>query len=313
MYYFEPVKTQSPRSVVMVRPAAFGFNPQTASSNAFQVNGNTDTGLSALALKEFDAMVALMRSHDIEVIVVDDNPNPPKPDAVFPNNWISFHEDGAVLLYPMLAENRRLERENPVFESLKGSFNVRELIDFSPYEAEGKFMEGTGSMVIDYVNQIAYANRSPRTNDEVFKQVCKRIGCKPILFDAADEHGVPIYHTNVLMCIGTRFCVICLDAIRGEADQELLLNSFRETGHKVVAIGYAQMNAFAGNMLEVENRMGEKIVLLSKAAFDSLLPGQANAIAQHATLLPIPIPTIEKVGGGSVRCMVAGVFNPKLN
>jgi hypothetical protein len=303
------MRKQAPSTILMVRPSAFGYNAQTASSNSFQTQATLTTHHQAL--QEFDAMVAVLSRHDVDVLVVQDSPHPAKPDAIFPNNWISSHADGKVVLYPMLAENRQLERSNPVLETIQQHFRVSNVLDFTDHEKHNQFLEGTGSMVVDYVNQMAYANRSARTHEAVLHAVCQQLNWKPIVFDAFDAQGQAVYHTNVVMAIGSRFCVICLDAIP-ESDQDKLLASFEATHHKVIAISHAQMNAFAGNMMEVQTKNGEPLVLLSQRAFDSLLPGQANGIAQHATLLPVNIPTIETVGGGSVRCMVAGVFNPKL-
>ena len=304
--------TQAPTSILMVRPAAFGFNTQSAESNAFQVDEVDDpSSVQQKALQEFDRMVDLLRSHDIDVHVLDDTPVPVKPDAVFPNNWISFHEDGRVIVYPMLAENRRLERGATVVETLTESFKVLEVIDWSGEEQNNRYLEGTGSMVLDYVNKVVYANRSPRTNESLVIRFCDLLGYKPIMFDAVDAAGRPIYHANVLMCIGSKFAVICLDAIPNDEDQEKILTVLATTNHKVVAISFAQMNAFAGNMIEVASKNGESFVLLSEQAFHSLLPGQVDAISRFAEMIPISIPTIERFGGGSVRCMVAGIYNPK--
>lgn len=304
--------SQAPSSVLMVRPAAFGFNPQTAASNAFQSNQKDSSGeIAKKALKEFDQMVDTLRAHDIDVIVIEDTSTPQKPDAVFPNNWISFHGDGTVVLYPMMAENRRLERSNPVLESIQSTFGVQRVIDLTDREKRNQFLEGTGSVVFDYWNKIAYACRSDRTDESVFQDLCKDLGYKAIVFDAVDEMGRPIYHTNVLMCVGTRFAVVCLDAIKSEEDQEALLSSFSQTQHQVVAISYEQLRSFAGNMIEVLSKSGEQTVLLSEKAFHSLLPGQINAISKHADMIPLSIHTIEQYGGGSVRCMVAGIFNKK--
>ncbi len=300
---------QSPASLLMIRPAAFGFNPLTAASNAFQ--GHSDLSeVHQKALSEFDRMVDLLESHDINVHVIEDTPTPLKPDVLFPNNWISFHDDGNVILYPMLAENRRMERRMDLVDQLRRDYIIHDIVDLSASEQNNEFLEGTGSLVIDYVNSIAYACRSPRTNEALVRKLCELLQYTPVLFDAVDENGIPIYHTNVVMCIGTTFAVICLDAVRSEADQDLILDNFERTGHKVVAISYEQMKAFAGNMMEVRSRNGEPIVLLSERAFNSLLPGQVDAISRHAEMLPIPIETIENVGGGSVRCMVAGIYLP---
>lgn len=298
----------------MVRPSSFGFNPQTANTNAFQRKEElSDLNISSKALEEFDRMVDILKAHDVDIIVVDDSKDPVKPDAVFPNNWVSFHADGKVILYPMLAENRRLERTIPVIDHVKDKFQVNEVIDLSNYEKNSQFLEGTGSVVFDYHNRVAYASRSARTHEVVLLDLCKRLGFKPILFDAVDEMNQPIYHTNVLMCVATNFAVVCLDAIRSDEDQEILLHQLMETNHKVVSISYEQMRFFAGNMIEVLTKSGEPVVLISEKAFISLLPGQLDAISKYAEPIPLPISTIEQYGGGSVRCMVAGIFNKKLN
>jgi hypothetical protein len=304
--------SQAPSAILMVRPAAFGFNTQTASSNAFQdSNLDPQVDISRMALAEFDRMVDTLRAHDVEVIVISDTALPEKPDAVFPNNWISFHSNGQVCLYPMLAPNRRLERMLPVLDAVKEKFEINTIADFTVHEKEDRFLEGTGSVVFDYQHKIAYACRSSRTHEEVLGEVCQALGFRTIIFDAVDEAGQPIYHTNVLMCVGKHFAVLCLDAIKREEDQETLLSLMAETNHQVVAISYPQLRAFAGNMIEVVTQSGEPLVLLSESAFTSLLPGQIQAINKHAEMLPLSIQTIEKYGGGSVRCMVAGIFCPR--
>jgi hypothetical protein len=305
--------SQAPSSIIMVRPASFGSNPQTAITNAFQSSQVvSQQEISKKAVEEFDRMVDKLRAYDIDVTVVEDTASPVKPDAVFPNNWISFHDDGTVVLYPMLAQNRRLERGLPILEKVKSKFQINTILDYSDREKADEFLEGTGSIVFDYQNRIAYACRSARTHDSVFNDVCKKLGYKPVLFDAVDEQGLPIYHTNVLMCVGTHFYVLCLDAIKSDSDQETLLDLMAQTNHKVVAISYGQLRSFAGNMIEVKTQSGEAVVLLSEKAFNSLLPGQIDAISKQADLLPLQINTIEEFGGGSVRCMVAGIFNKKL-
>lgn len=307
------VTEQAPRNLLMIRPAAFGFNPETADSNAFQQGVHNDPEVIQLkALNEFNRMVDLLEAHEIDVQVFNDTATPPKPDVLFPNNWVTFHENGKVILYPMMAENRRAERRLDILEQLKTQFLITEIIDLSGEENNGRFLEGTGSLVLDYVNRIAYACRSPRTNEELVRKLCGLITYKPIVFDAVDPQGLPVYHTNVMMCIGSRFAVVCLDAIQAEADQDLILDNLAETGHKVVAISYEQMKAFGGNMLEVRSRNGEPFVVLSAKAFHSLLPGQIDAISRYSEMLPIPVETIETSGGGSVRCMVAGIYLPDL-
>jgi hypothetical protein len=300
---------QSATRIIMIRPRAFGFNPETASSNAFQkAHDEAPTHIQQKAVEEFNRMVDLLESHDIDVRVFDDTTS--KPDAVFPNNWISFHDDGKVILYPMQAESRRGERRMDIPEKLKLDFQIQEVVDFSEAEKSGRFLEGTGSMVFDYINRIAYACRSPRTDETLVREICALLQVKPLMFDAVDAHGKAIYHTNVMLCIGTKFTVVCLDAIRSENDQDIILNSLAETEHKVVAISYAQMKAFAGNMLEVRSRKGEPYVVLSDRAFNSLLPGQIDAITRFVDMIPVSIETIENYGGGSVRCMMAANYLP---
>lgn len=303
---------QVPSSVFMVRPASFGFNEQTASSNPFQNESVVEAKqVQQLALTEFDAMVQTLRDNAIEVVVLEDATDPRKPDAIFPNNWLSLHEDGKLVLYPMLAPNRRLERRPEFVQILRDKFKVKDILDFSDRERKGQIVEGTGSLIFDHVNKIAYASRSERTHEPLVIEICKALNYVPIIFDAVDEAGKPIYHTNVLMCVGEKFAILCLDAIRKEEDQDLVLGSLASTGHKVIAISYTQLKAFAGNMLEVKSTKGEPFVLLSQTAFNSLLPGQIDAITQFTDLLPISIPTIESHGGGSVRCMVGGIHTPK--
>jgi hypothetical protein len=304
---------QAPAAVLMVRPANFGFNTATAPSNAFQQRSDAPVEqVHAQALAEFDAMLQQLRSEHIEVHVVSDTPHPITPDAIFPNNWVSFHPDGRVILYPMMAPNRRWERRPDILEQLRAHFQIVAVDDLSEAESRGKFLEGTGSLVFDYVNHRVYALRSPRTHEDLVHLVAAKLHMAPVIFDAWDERGQPIYHTNVLMCVGTCFAVICLDAIPGDRDQETLLSAFADTGHKVIAISFRQMAAFAGNMMEVVNARGEHLVLLSRTAYEALVPGQRQALQTFARLVPISIPTIEQIGGGSVRCMVAGIFLPTL-
>jgi hypothetical protein len=303
---------QAPYSILMIRPAAFFYNQETSLSNRFQqVPGLDHKQIQAQALQEFDAMVALLRDHRMDVLVKEDLPLPPKPDAIFPNNWISFHPDGKVIVYPMLAANRRAEVRMDIVEELKSTHDVKAIIDLTGEADQAVFLEGTGSMVFDYVNQVIYASRSPRTHESLVYRVAATLGYRVIVFNATDENGIPIYHTNVVMSIGSRFAVICLDAIHAEQDQDMLLDQLSASGHKVVAISYAQMLAFAGNCLEVLTSDGEPVVVMSEQAFASLLPGQLDAISRFADVLPVSIRTIETYGGGSVRCMMAGIYLQK--
>lgn len=304
---------QQPHAVFMVRPSSFGFNIQTSSSNFFQSSVSSSANVGSKAIEEFERMADRLRANDIDVVVFDDTASPQKPDAIFPNNWISLHEDGTAVLYPMMTENRRWERRNDIIDALKKDFVINKIVDLTPEENSGKFLEGTGSLVFDHKNKILYASRSPRTSEELVNRVSKLFGYKPVIFSSVDENGNAIYHTNVMMCVGEKFVVLCLDAIQNEDDQEKLLESFSTTEHKVIAISFAQMKAFAGNMIEVKTKNDESVVLLSRTAFDSLLPGQLNAISQFSELLPLEIDTIQTVGGGSVRCMIAGIHSPRRN
>ncbi|BDD09651.1 hypothetical protein FUAX_20830 [Fulvitalea axinellae] len=306
---------QVPSSIMMVRPVRFGYNAETAVTNAFQVQ---DTGESAeqiqeKALEEFLSARDKLREEGVKVVEFVDTSEPHTPDSIFPNNWISFHDDGKVVLYPMCAENRRTERRKEFIDSLveEYGFSVSEVIDYSDKEAEGVFLEGTGSVIFDYVNMIAYANYSPRTDKALFEEVCDRLGFKPFGFTSVDKAGKDIYHANVLMCLGDDFAVVCEESIRDEKERKALRDSLEKTGHEVVSITMDQMYSFAGNMLEVCNERGHRYLVMSQCAYDSLDDQQLETLAKYAKLLPLDVSTIEEKGGGSIRCMMAGVNLPK--
>lgn len=303
---------QPPHTILMIRPVAFGHNDQTASSNTFQQNYSdlSPQSIQQLALTEFDAMVQKLESHDIPVMVFEDTAQPVKPDAIFPNNWVSMQPDGQVLLYPMEAENRRGERRTEIVERLQNMFDVSGVTDLSYYEKEGRFLEGTGSIIFDHVNKVAYANYSSRTDKELFEEVCEKLGYNPVGFKAVDRNDQDIYHTNVMMCVGTEYALICLDAITEEQDLDLVINSLNGSGRKIISISYDQMGQFAGNMFEVLSTSGERYLVMSETAFQSLVNGQINAITQFLDIITIDIPTIEQHGGGSVRCIMAGIHLP---
>lgn len=302
---------QAAHAVLMVRPAFFGYNHETSLTNAFQqVPAADEDEIHRKALSEFNRMVDILKSHDVLVHVFEDTPEPRKPDAIFPNNWVSFHDDGTVILYPMQAAARRAERRMEIIEELGKRYTISKLKDYSAYEKQDSFLEGTGSLVFDYVNRFAYACLSLRTHESLVHEVCKELNFKPVIFHAVDEDDKPIYHTNVVLTVAEKLALICLDAIRNENEIELLLNSFRHTGHRIIAISYVQMKSFAGNMMEVKTRQGDSLLVMSESAYLSLLPGQLSAITQLMDILVIPVPTIEKYGGGSVRCMMTGIFNP---
>ena len=299
--------------ILMVRPARFGANPLTAASNAFQQSAEAaaEEAIATAAQQEFDAFVALLRSKGVNVQVADDTPDPHTPDAVFPNNWVSFHADGRVVLYPMMAENRRLERRPDVVQEVTRTWPHTRVVDLSPLEAQGHFLEGTGSMVLDRTHRVAYACRSPRTTAEGFAAFCTAMGYEGLLFDAADAHGHAIYHANVMMAIGEQVAVICLDSLPRPAERQQVADRLQATGHTLVDISFEQMNSFAGNMLEVQGEGGKRFMVMSRRAFASLSPGQLAAIGTVAEPLVIPLDVIETYGGGSVRCMMAEVFSPK--
>lgn len=303
---------QTTSTILMIRPVNFGFNEQTAGSNAFQNRNAVQQQVQDKALKEFDNLVKILRENGVEVIVVDDTEEPHKPDSIFPNNWVSFHNDGTVFLYPMMAENRRLERREDIIRQLRDEFTVKHVIDLSRFENEHKFLEGTGSMVLDRENKIAYACLSPRTDEGVLEQFCAGSGYKPVLFHAVDEKGMDIYHTNVLMCVGSKFAVICLDSIRDEHEKNTVVNSLKETGKEIVDISFAQMNHFAGNMLELQNKAGQSLLVMSQSAYNSLESSQKLALEKCCKLLYADIGTIESNGGGSARCMMAEVHLPPI-
>ncbi|MCB0492215.1 MAG: amidinotransferase [Cyclobacteriaceae bacterium] len=302
--------SQVPHTILMVRPASFGYNPETAASNAFQKRSDNESQVQIMARKEFDNAVDAMVTKGISVLVVEDTPDPVTTDAIFPNNWITTHEDGRILLYPMMAPSRRLERRTDIVKQLNENYKVTEVDDISSVESEGRFLEGTGSIIFDHPNKVAYACRSERTEGELFTSLCAKLGYEPILFNAVDENGLAIYHTNVMMWIGESLAGICLDSIHEENDQELILNQLAATNHKVIALSYDQMNAFAGNMFEVKNANNDRFLLMSQTAYDALLPGQLSEMEKYLSPLPLDIHTIEESGGGSIRCMVAGIHLP---
>lgn len=303
--------SQAPHQVIMIRPASFGSNPETMGSNAFQHKQDVSNDrVQTLAIQEFDNMVDVLNVNDIRTLVIPDTATPLKPDAIFPNNWLSMQPDGRVITYPMLALNRRLERRADVLDIVKQNFVVEEILDFSEFENQGEIVEGTGSLIFDHVNNIAYAAKSPRTSEHLARTICSQLGYKLIVFDATDEQGKPIYHTNVMMAIATNFAIVCLDSIQNEMDVDLVLDSFEKTNHQVISISFDQMNSFAGNVLEVLNSNDERMLVISETAITSLLPGQLDAITKFVDIVSIAIPTIEKYSGGSVRCMMAGIHLP---
>ncbi len=303
---------QSAAAVLMVRPACFGFNPQTAGSNAFQHAGSEqEAQTQATALAEFERVADALRAAGIEVLIADDTPSPVKPDAIFPNNWVSFHGDGTVALYPMLAPNRRLERRDDILRMVReGGFRMSRIVDFTHHEALGKYLEGTGSLVLDRVHAVAYACSSPRTDLDVLRDFAQQLDYHLVNFDALDAEGRPVYHTNVVMAVGSRFAIVCGESIVRAAHRDAVFASLRKTGHEIVDITRAQMLRFAGNALELAPA-GGPILVLSRTAEVSLTAAQRAQLAAHARIVAVDIPHIETVGGGGVRCMLAEIHLPK--
>lgn len=307
-------ESQLTSTVLMIRPAGFESNPLTAASNRFQgKSGNAPGEQHAAALREFDGLVSALRDAGIEVIVCDDTPEPHTPDAIFPNNWISMHADGRVVLYPMEAENRRTERRAEIIDRLgdEHARQVTEIVDLSGHEENGRYLEGTGSMVLDRANRVAYACLSTRTHLDPLAEFAQRMDYDVVAFDAVDCDGVPIYHTNVLMNVGEKLAVICDEALPREDQRAAVLTRLQETGHEIVRLSYAQLDAFAGNMLELHAANGERVLAMSQQAYDSLNEEQRAILAANARIVCAPIDNIESSAGGSVRCMLAEVHLPR--
>ncbi|MFK7807701.1 MAG: citrulline utilization hydrolase CtlX [Saprospiraceae bacterium] len=296
--------------VLMVRPANFGFNSETAESNAFQTVNKviSDSEVSLRAIKEFDVFVSLLRSKGIQVTVIEDTSDPIKPDAVFPNNWFSTHRNGYIITYPVQAELRRLERQEHIVDKLAETCDVQAVFPLENYEDYDQFLEGTGSMILDRDNRIVYACLSPRTNEVVLDKFCKLANFEKLVFNAIDGNNQDIYHTNVMMALGEDFVVICLETIKDPNQRKAIKEAFAKTGKTIIRISLDQMMAFAGNMLQLRNRRGERFLVMSSQAHDSLYPEQIQFIEQHTKILHSPIKVIETIGGGSVRCMMAEVF-----
>lgn len=305
-------------NILMVRPVSFRFNAETAVNNYYQkvLDGLSDTDANTKAQEEFDAFVEKLRQEGVNVYVFQDSTEPDTPDSIFPNNWVSFHSDGRIVIYPMYAENRRLERREEIFEILADDFGfeVTEIEDLSHFEDDGLFLEGTGSMILDRENKLAYAAISERTDFHVLETFCDHLNFEPIAFTAnqtVDGRRLPIYHTNVMMCLGSNFSVICMNAIDDPQDKKVVKDALKESGKKIIEITEQQKEHFAGNMLNVANESGKEFCVMSSAAYHSLRPDQVEAIEKHAKIIHSSLDTIEALGGGSARCMMAEVFLPK--
>ena len=290
----------------MIRPLHFVYNAETAVNNSFQVRGDQEN-LTEKAVQEFDTFVNALRDQGIDVTVVEDSPDPHTPDAIFPNNWISFHSSGIYCLYPMFAPNRRKERKSEVISIIQKKFHYDHLIDFTRYESENLFLEGTGSMVLDREKQLAYACLSPRTSEAVLQDFCNKLNYQAIVFHAVNQTGQAIYHTNVMMCVADRYVVICLDSIKDPTEKKHVEDTILLSGKEIIRISMNQMNQFAGNMLQLENEHREKILVMSSAAWNALLPDQAGRLTKYNRILHSSLSQIETNGGGSARCMIAEI------
>ncbi len=307
------IRNQTTRHLLMVRPAHFGFNEETAKSNAFQSKDNSEStiAIQQKAIEEFDGFVAKLRAHGIHVMVAQDSVDPVKPDAVFPNNWVTFHQNATAITYPMNSLVRRFERDEKILDFIAEKFDLQATFNFESFEDQGLCLEGTGSMILDRVNKIVYACLSPRTNEELIDRFCTLMNYRKAVFRSVDSQDQDIYHTNVMMALGETFAVICLNTIRNPNELNDVKKSFQVTGKEIIEISMDQMMSFAGNMLQVKNDREETFLVMSQQAYESLRPDQIRQIERHTNILYAPIKTIEKYGGGSARCMMAEVFLPQ--
>src|SRR5437660_305602 len=301
---------QSTDSVLMIRPARFYPNPETATDNAFQRNAEHGSGaLTLVARKEFDAALQTLRAAGVNVHVFEDTAEPEKPDAVFPNNWISTHHDGRIALFPMYSALRRRERRQDIVEELRKHYSVTEVIDYSGFEDEGCYLDGTGSLVVDHLNKIAYVSLSNRSNPKVIQRFADDFSYEPVIFTSIGPNGEPIYHTNVMMCIGAAFAMVGLEMIPNKAERQQLRARLEKAGKEIVELSADQIANFAGNAIELHNQSGEKLLVLSSRAGHALTEDQRKRSSRYARLIPLELPTIE-LGGGSARCMMPTLHLP---
>jgi hypothetical protein len=305
--------TQSTNSVLMIRPCRFYPNPETAADNAFQARVDCAAdALSAVARKEFDAAAQTLRAAGVNVHVFEDTAEPEKPDAVFPNNWISTHHDGRIALFPMYSALRRRERRHDIISELRKHYRVTEVINYSAFEEKGCWLEGTGSLVLDHLNKIAYVSLSNRSNPKVIQRFAEDFSYEPVIFTSIGSDGQPIYHTNVMMCIGTAFALVGLETIPNKAERQQVRARLERSGKDIVELSPHQIANFAGNAIELHNRHGEKLLVLSERAIKALTEEQRTRLTRYVHLVPFELPTIE-LGGGSARCMIATIhLEPRL-
>lgn len=302
---------QTTDTILMIKPVAFGFNAQTAKNNYFQIDQKT-RDVQANALAEFNAFVEKLRSREIHVIVIEDTWIPHTPDSIFPNNWVSFSQQGKVVLYPMFAPNRRVERRMDILQEIINlGFKINAIDDRSESEYAGVFLEGTGSMIFDHDHKIAYGSISLRLDETLFRSFCKDYGFKPIVFHSYQTAGaerLPIYHTNVMMCVADRFVVICLDSIDNKQERTHVIQTISDSGKELIEISEQQLQQFAGNMLQLHNTKGDKLLVMSQTAYHSLTQEQISRLEKYNEILYTDLNTIEVNGGGSARCMLAEIF-----
>lgn len=310
---------QITNTILMIRPVSFRSNEQTAVNNYYQkiLDNLTPETVQFQALQEFDNFVVKLREIGVQVIVVEDTKDTDTPDSIFPNNWMSFHENGDVGLYPMFAENRRLERREDVFDTLEDvGFVIENIVDYTSAEEEKLFLEGTGSLLLDRVHRKAYCALSPRADEDLLIEFCEDFEFTPVPFISyqnVDGKRLPIYHTNVIMCLGEKFSVICLDSIDNKKEKKNVIKHLKEDGKEIISISEEQVNSFAGNMLQVLGKNDERYTVMSNAAYESLTKQQIKQIEKHSKIVYSSLDTIEACGGGSARCMMAEVFLPTNN
>jgi hypothetical protein len=297
-------------TVLMVRPVRFGYDTETSGTNTFQQQAvSIPEDIQSQALKEFDQLAAMLRQQGINIIIAEDTHEPHTPDSIFPNNWISFHDTGLAVLYPMLAQNRRLERRTDIIDIIKKNFQLDMLHDMSTSEQLQQYLEGTGSIVFDYVNRLAFASISQRTHRSLVYALCEKLEYKPVIFTAVDRNGLPVYHTNVVMCIGGQFAAVCLECIiKGKQE---VSDALKQTGKTIVPLSLLQVEKFAGNMYELRNDKDERLLLMSSQAYRSLQEDQVRSLEKFCRTIHSPLDTIELHGGGSARCMIADVRLPR--
>ena len=307
---------QITNTILMIRPVQFRMNEQTAVNNYFMEDIDLkNSTINLKAQQEFDTFVDVLRAKGIEVIVVEDTPEPDTPDSIFPNNWISFHSNGTVVIYPMFAENRRKERREDILDILEANgFRIEHIIDYTSAEKEGLFLEGTGSILMDRVNQKAYCALSDRAHEELVIEFCEDFECTPVIFTAnqsVNGERLPIYHTNVMMCLGESYAVICLESIDDKNERKNVVDHLKQDGKEIISITEEQMHHFAGNMLQVAGASDQRYLVMSSAAYNSLRPDQISILEKYNPIVHSTLDTIETCGGGSARCMMAEVFLPR--